>query len=132
MAFNNDEFTYSIADGFDHIIEEKGNQFTALRKIAWNGSDNYKLDLRKYYSTADGGEKMGKGLSFMTDEGPAELVKVLLREGYTESVDVIDCIKDRPDFRSALNSVLNKDDEFYDESAKDIKADYYDPKELLA
>ena len=74
---------------------------------------------------------MGKGISFMTDEGPAELINALLQEGYGETADIVRNLKDREDFRSALNSVLNPDDEFYDKNAKDIKADYYDPKELL-
>jgi hypothetical protein len=57
----------------------------------------------------------------------------LLKNGYGDTVDVLNSIKDREDFRSALNSVLNdKDDEFYDKTAKDLKGDYYDPKELLA
>lgn len=129
MAF---DIKYSIEEGFDFIIEEKGNQFTALRKIAWGDSDKYRLDLRKYYST-ETGETVGKGVSFLTEEGPSELVKVLLKNGYTDTVDVLDNIKDRDDFRSALNAVLNdKNDEFYDKTAKKLKSDYYDPKELLA
>jgi hypothetical protein len=129
MAF---DIKYSIQDGFDHIIEEKGNQFTALRKIAWGESDNYRLDLRKWYST-ETGETVGKGLSFMTEEGPSELVRVLLRTGHCDTVDALECLKERDDFRSSLNYVLNdKNDEFYDDTAKDLKGDYYDPKELLS
>ena len=133
MAFykNDTEFTYSILEGFDHILEEKGNQYTSLRKISWNDTGTYKLDIRRYYTTPEGEEKMGKGISFMTDEGPAELINALLQEGYGDTADIVRNLKDREDFRSALNSVLNPDDEFYDKNAKDIKADYYDPKELL-
>lgn len=133
MAFykTDTEFTYSILEGFDHILEEKGNQYTSLRKISWNDNGTYKLDIRRYYTTPEGEEKMGKGISFMTDEGPAELINALLQEGYGDTAEVVRNLKDRDDFRSALNSVLNPEDEFYDKDAKDIKADYYDPKELL-
>ena len=130
MAF---DIQYTVDPKCDHIIEEKGNQFLALRLIAWGDSTNYKLDIRKYYSTADGGETVGKGVSFMTEEGPAELTKALLSDGYCDTIDVLNSIKDRDDFRSSLNAVLNnKNDEFYDNTAKDLKADFYDPKELLA
>lgn len=133
MAFykTDTEFTYSILEGFDHILEEKGNQYTSLRKISWNDNGTYKLDIRRYYTTPEGEEKMGKGISFMTDEGPAELINALLQEGYGDTAEVVRNLKDRDDFRSALNSVLNPEDEFYDKDTKDIKADYYDPKELL-
>ena len=35
MAFGNKEIMYSVDENFDFIIEEKGNQFLALRKLAW-------------------------------------------------------------------------------------------------
>lgn len=129
---NSEEFFYTIEDNFDYIIEEKANQFTSLRKIDWGNTGNYKLDLRRYYTSSDGTEKMGKGISFMTEEGPSELTKVMLGLGYCETVDALTAIKDRPDFRSSLNVVLNnKDDEFYDESAEELKGNYYDPKDLI-
>lgn len=131
MFKNDEDFGYSIKEGFDYIIEEKGNQFTALRQIDWGNKGIYRLDLRKYYSQPDG-ERMSKGISFMTDEGPGELVKVLLRTGHCETYDALECIKDREDFRQALNSILGDKDEFYDKSAGELKDNYYDPKELLA
>ena len=62
---DNGNFKYAIDKDFDHTIDEKGNTFIALRKIAWGDSENYKLDLRKYYTTEDG-ERMNKGVSFLT------------------------------------------------------------------
>ena len=57
---------------------------------------------------------------------------VILGLGYCETVDALTAIKDRPDFRSSLNTVLNnKDDEFYDESVGELKGNYYDPKDLI-
>ena len=130
--FNSDNFFYTVQDDFDYIIEEKANQFTALRRIDWGNTGNFKLDIRRYYTSSGGEEKMGKGMSFITEEGPSELCKVLLGLGYTDTVDVLKSIKDRDDFRSSLNTVLNnKEDEFYDNSAGEVGSDYYDPKELL-
>ena len=35
---NSEEFLYTTEDNFDYIIEEKGNQFTSLRKIDWGNT----------------------------------------------------------------------------------------------
>lgn len=122
------DIKYKIMDDFNHIIEEKGNMFTALRKISWNDKDNYKLDLRKYYVTGDG-ETVGKGVSFMTEEGPNELAKVLVSEGYGYTDEILKELANREDFRASLNSVLNPDDKFYDEN---VKSEFFDPKELFS
>lgn len=115
MAFSG-EFSFRIMDDFDKIIDEKGNNFIALRKICWGNSDEAKLDLRKYTTKADGTEQMLKGVSFLTEEGPHELTKVLLAEGYGRTDDVLETISKRDDFRHCLNKVLSPDDELYDES----------------
>ena len=83
---NTREFSYKLCD-LDRIVDEKGSVFIALRKIAWGcGKDDnpedldipVKLDLRKYYNT-DQGERMDKGVSFLTEEGPNELNVVILK-----------------------------------------------------
>lgn len=122
------EISYTIHDGFDHIIEESGNVFIALRKLSWGDRSDCKLDLRKWYSNASGEETVGKGVSFMTEEGPHELTRVLLEEGYGHTAEVLDAIKDREDFGTALRSLddgvlLTPDDE--------NATEYYDPKELI-
>lgn len=122
-------FSYHVMDDFDHIFDEKGNSFLALRKIHWGDDiqeDKIKLDMRKWFTDADGNEKVGKGVSFLTDEGPNNLVKILLDNGYGHTVEVLDSIKDRDDFRSSLNKVLGEDDEHYDDT---ISEDLYDPTE---
>lgn len=123
---DNGNFKYAIDKDFDYTIDEKGNTFIALRKIAWGDSDNYKLDLRKYYTTEEG-ERMNKGVSFLTDEGPNELTRVLVDNGYGNAMDIAESIRNnRPDVMELLASDLDK-----------IKSDsntgeFYDPRELLA
>lgn len=130
MAFNKSgDFSYEADPDFNHIIDEKGNSFIALRRIKWGTSEEFRLDLRKYFNTAEG-ERMNKGVSFLTEDGPNELVNVMTGLGFGNTVKIIDGIKDREDFRSALNQVLSPDDDLYDKDAKDISEGYYDPKDI--
>lgn len=110
-----DSFVYTVVDDVDHIIDEKGNKFLALRKLYWNDNeDSAKLDLRLYYNTANGEERPGKGISFITEEGPNNLTHTLLGMGYGNTQRVLEAIKDRNDFRSSLNNILDENDQYYD------------------
>lgn len=106
MFNNNGDFKYEVNPEFDFIIEEVGDRFMALRKIKWGDSENYKLDLRRYRSSEEG-ERMekGKGLSFMTEEGPNELTRILLDQGYGNADEIAEVIKtSRPDIAEALEN----------------------------
>ena len=126
MAFKRNEdgeFKYSIR-GLNRIVEERGQQFLRLSRIAWNASDEddvdedkIKLDLRKYRTDADGREIMGKGVSFMTEEGPHELVHIMIEEGYGNTEKCISLLKNRNDFKDAVNAAYgnkSEDDETFD------------------
>ena len=67
----------------------------------------------------------------MTEQGPSELVGVLVDMGYGNTKEVLQKLKSRENFRRSLNSVLGKADEDYDESEGTLEDDYYDPRELL-
>lgn len=130
MAFKKDgEFKFSKR-GIDRIVEEKGSTFMALRQIAWGVSDGdevdndkIKLDLRKYRVDEDGNEIMGKGISFSTEEGPSELVHILLEEGYGDTSRSLDIISKRKDFRNAIE-FLNTDDD-------SLKQDLFDIRDIV-
>lgn len=135
MFKKDDDFIYKVDKDFDYIFDEKGNTFLALRKIAWGkDSKDYKLDLRKWYTSSDGSEKIGKGFSFITDEGPNELVRLLLEKGYGNTEQVVKSIKDRNDFLDALTYVVPY---IIDKDSNENKTDkkktpkYYDPKDVL-
>lgn len=119
------DIKYTIVDDYDHIIDEKGNSFIALRKIIWGDSEDdvdqskVKLDLRKWHTDSNGEEKVGKGWSFLTEQGPHNLAKILVENGFGKTKDILNGIKDREDFRPALNSILGKDDEFYDPNCEE-------------
>lgn len=117
--------------GREDIIDEKGNQVIQLRNIYYkNNEDNVKLDIRKWAVGEDGKEIMGKGLSFLTEEGPNTLAEVLLDRGYGNTQKVLAAIKDREDFKPALNTILGKGDDLYDSTVtEDEETTFYDPKQ---
>ena len=125
MAFSKDkEFKYSFR-GINRIIEEKGNQFIRFAQIAWVGEDEevdaskIKYDLRKYTTDAEGKEKMLKGVSFLTDDGPSELTHVLIDEGFGNTAKILDGIKVRKDFKDAIESSFGT--KIKDESTIDLR-----------
>ena len=127
MAFKKSEdgsFKYSIR-GINRIIEERGQQFLRLSQIAWNVADGeevdpdkIKLDLRKFRTDSDGNEIMSKGISFMTEEGPHELVHVMIEEGFGNTEKCLRLLKERSDFKSSVNNISgnHSDDESMDET----------------
>lgn len=118
---------YEIVDNFDHVFDERNNVFIALRKIVWgNGDkDNPKLDMRRWGIDADGNESPHKGFSFLTDDGPNELSRVLVEVGYGHTGELLGELSKRDDFKTQLNTIVGENSEVYDESVK--KEDYYDP-----
>ena len=123
------KITFEILD-VDEVIEECQNQFTALRRTRWGDGDP-RLELRRWRNQPDGTEFPLKGVTFMTDEGPSNLVESLIALGYGRTKDILSELKGRDDFRKSLNTVLGKNDEFYDESAGEVDDEYYDPNELM-
>ena len=129
-ASKDSEIKYTVVDDFDYIIDEAGNSTLNLRKLYWgDNSDRVRLDLRKYYMAEDG-EHLGKGVSFLTEEGPHTLVETMVGLGYGNTKKILQGIKDRGDFSKSLNTVLGKESEFYDEDAGELDDDF-DPKSLL-
>ena len=120
MAYGNKEFNYETDENKEsYIIEEKGNSYTQLAYERWNEDSDFKLALRKFYSSAKG-ETAGKGVTFMTEEGPSELINALLKEGYGNPDDIAKvCIEDRPDIIGSIvynhshNSESDEDGNYY-------------------
>ena len=130
MAFrNNAEFKYSIR-GINRIIDEKNNQFIRLAEIAWAGADEevdpskIKRDIRKYTTDADGNERMLKGCSFLTEDGPHELTHALVEEGFGNTEKILTAIKQRSDFPDAVKSC-------YGEKAADATDDTFDLRNII-
>lgn len=132
MAYGTD-FKYEFDPNFDFVLEEKANIFTALRKVKWGDSEEFRVDIRKYIST-DHGETMKKGCTFMSDDGVHELTKVLLEQGYGRQDEIINAIcSSRPDIAMGIAKSFSKDGdsmEFPDDDG--IESDeYYDMREVI-
>lgn len=117
--------------GLDRVFDEKGSVFLALRKLQWGIDQNeqedpekVKLDIRKYYSKPDGKERLSKGVSFLTEEGPSELVHVLLEEGYGDTQKCLEVLKERENFKEAVTFVFNMEE-------KGDNSEFFDPRQLL-
>lgn len=118
-------FEYTVNPELDRIVEEKGNTYISFRKITWGpeiDEEKEKLDIRKYYTNADGEEVVGKGVSFLTDEGPHELTKILLEEGYGHSDDIAEAIKNRDDYNDIVKAITNNDNK---------SEGYFDPNTFI-
>lgn len=128
------DFSYDVDPDFNFPIDEKGNSFISLRKIQWNGRGDYRLDLRKYIST-EKGEQMGKGVSFLTEEGPGELAKVLIENGYGNPDDLASAIIDkRSDVLKRLSKKLSEYGDIdlpEDDSDEENDEKLYDPGDIF-
>ena len=125
-AFNRrnsrEEITMEIDPSMNMMIEQApgSNNFLAMRNICWNGSGTYRLDIRRWYTDSEGNENPGKGFSFTTESGPDNLAVALVKNYYGDTEQILNAIKDRDDFESALNNIRGG-----------TKKPLYDPKSIL-
>ena len=130
MAFTQGDFDRHLVKfgELDSTIDENGSIFIALRKVQWvkNGEDpdetKAKLDLRKYRVDENGDEIAGKGISFLTDDGPNELTKVLIHEGYGNTKEILKELKNRDDFVDSVEHINEEDTG---------SGEYFDMRQLL-
>ena len=111
------DFSYTVG-AIDEPIDSRGNSVIMLRKLAW-GSNAEKLEIRRWIIDIDS-ERANKGVTFLTEEGPHNLVRVMAEKGFGHTHEIINAIKDREDFDDALASIGKKapkgkpSEEFYD------------------
>ena len=123
------EFKYEVDKDFDYLIEERGTQAIFFRRVSWNDKDA-KLELRKWYVDSTK-ETPGKGFSFMTEEGPHELIRVITDLGFGHTDEILENISKREDFPVAVKKVLGKGiDEVVDEYDSVELEEVYDPRSI--
>jgi hypothetical protein len=116
--------------GLDVTFDELGSRFLALRKVQWvnKGEEpdesKAKIELRKWMVDKEGAERANKGFSFLTEEGPHELARVLVHEGFGRTKDILNEIRVRDDFVEAVKT-LNEDEE-------STEGEYFDIRSLIA
>lgn len=131
-------FTYEVDPNFDYVLEERGNTYTALKKIRWGDNDHFSLDIRKWYAT-ENGERMARGCSLMTDEGADELTRVLVSTGYGDDKELASEIcSNRTELAARIyNNILNIDDlkdtveSIISNQIADEEEEYHDLREVI-
>jgi len=124
-------FEYHVNDEVDEVIDEKGNTVILFRKLAW-GKGAEKLELRKWFVDINK-ETPSKGVTFLTEEGPHNLVHTFIKKGFGDTEKILTELKARDGFEDALSSVIGKKKvkEIKEQDAVEGEAVYYDPKEML-
>lgn len=116
-------FHYDVDPNYDFVLEERGNTYTALRKIRWGDKEDFSLDIRKYYATEEG-ERMAKGCSLMSREGADELTRVLVSTGYGEDKQITESIcSTRPEIAARIYDKIQNDSDLKNQ-VEDIIANH--------
>ena len=121
---------YKIFEGADDIFDEKGSMFLAMRRVAWYsegkeepGEEKAKLELRKWLINKEGEEQPHKGFSFLTENGPHDLTKMLVQKGYGDTKELLIALKDREDFKESVEHM-------YDDNSENV-SEYFDARSTL-
>ena len=128
MAFNSD-ISYHVFKDYEIPFDEKGSTCGTVRLVQWIKDGNEpdeskaKIEIRKTY-ISEAEEKLGKGYTFSTEEGPGELAVGLLKAGFGDTKEVLRVVRTRDDFYEAATNINN-----YDEGSDD--GQMFDMRDLL-
>lgn len=130
------ELQLELDPSVDEVIDEvPGNSFIALRKLRWSPNAQFKLDIRKWFTNGAGEEIAGKGVSFMTPEGPDNLIEALLKVGCGDTRKTLNGLKDREDFLPNVKQIIMEKgvnlDDIEVPSLDSIDVSFYDPKSII-
>lgn len=127
MDKKSDPYSYTVGD-LDEVVDEKGNTAVMLRELSW-GDGPKKIEIRKWF-LSENGEKPSKGVTFCTEEGPGNLAKALIRNGFGKTPELLDSMKDREDFEQSLINTIGIQKV---KKAKETESDeeFFDPREAF-
>ena len=130
------ELQLELDPSVDEVIDEvPGNSFIALRKLRWSPNASFKLDIRKWFTNGAGEEIAGKGVSFMTPEGPDNLIEALLKVGCGDTRKTLNGLKDREDFLPNVKQIIIEKgvnlDNIEVPSHDSLNESFYDPKTII-
>lgn len=115
MAFGDNMMKYHVFKDYDIPFDEKGTTCGTVRLVQWikEGSEpdqsKAKIELRKIY-TSGSEEKIGKGYTFSTPEGPGELAVGLIKSGFGDTKEILKAVRERDDFLEAAQSINDDPD----------------------
>ena len=108
--------TCHIFKDYGITFDEKGSTWGAVRKVQWIKGDKEpdetkaKIEIRKFTQTAEG-ERMMKGYTFSTPEGPGELIIGLIDNGFGETKEILRSVRKRDDFLEAAKTINEDNDD---------------------
>lgn len=116
MAFGDaSNLRYHVFNDYDIPFDEKGTTCGVVRLSQWvkEGSEpdesKAKVEIRKIY-TSGAEEKLGKGYTFSTPEGPGELAVGLVKAGFGETKEILKAVRERDDFLEAAKTINDDPD----------------------
>lgn len=123
---------FKFFGGLDEIVDEKGSMYIALRKTAWYNEgkepteDKAKIEIRKW-QVEDGEsatDSPRRGVTFLTEEGPHNLVEAMVKHGFGDTKKVLNQLKHREDFPDAVQHM-------YDNDEDTNNGEFFDAREML-
>jgi len=121
---------YHVFEDYNIPFDEKGSTYGTVRLVQWfkDGSEpdesKAKLEIRKFY-TQGAEEKMGKGYTFSTPEGPGELAVGLIKAGFGDTKEILKAVRTREDFLEAAKTINDDEDDF-------SSGEIFDMRDLLS
>jgi hypothetical protein len=115
MAFD-DSMRCHIFKDYGITFDEKGSTWGTVRKVQWlkDGKEpdetKAKIEIRKLTQTSEG-ERIMKGYTFSTPEGPGELIIGLIDNGFGDTKDILRSVRKRKDFLEAAKTINEDNDE---------------------
>ena len=121
------DINFKVHPDFDELIDERGNTAVYFRMVDWNNREAKRPEIRKW-RISENGETPDKGVTFLTDDGPKNLAKAIIKKGFGETAEYIEALKDRDDFDDSLAQVIGKKKVNEAKNTEVEVEDYYDPK----
>lgn len=89
--FSKEPLHLEIDPELDEVFDEgSGTSFLALRRLRWSETAEFKVDIRKWYVNKEGDEVAGKGVSFITEDGPTNLAIAMAKHNLIDPVLLFD------------------------------------------
>ncbi len=111
-----EQMTCHVFKDYGITFDEKGSTWGTVRKVQWIKGEKEpdeskaKVEIRKFTQTSEG-ERMMKGYTFSTPEGPGELVIGLINAGFGETKDILKEVRKRDNFLEAAKHINEENDD---------------------
>ena len=110
------QMTCKVFKDYGITFDEKGSTWGTVRKVQWlkEGKEpdesKAKIEIRKFTQTSEG-ERMMKGYTFSTPEGPGELVVSLIGAGFGNTKEILKEVRKRDDFLESAKTINEDNDD---------------------